>query len=54
MQNLISGGGSWTDYNVTEHQIAARVGSRIAVGAPDLWTYAKARIAVWFQSSGNA
>lgn len=54
MQNLMSGGGSWMDYKVTEHQIAARVGSKIAIGAPDLWTYAKARISMWFQSSGNA
>lgn len=48
MQNLQSGGGSWTEYNVTQTQIADRVGSKIAIGAPRLWDYAKARIAVFF------
>ena len=48
MQNLQSGGGSWTEYNVTEDQIAARVGSKIEIGAPGLWAYAKARIADFF------
>jgi len=48
MQNLMSGGGSWTDYNVTEQQIHDRVGSKIAIGAPRLWDYAKARIAAFF------
>lgn len=48
MQNLVSGGGSWTDYNVTEQQIHDRVGSKIAIGAPRLWDYAKARIAAFF------
>ena len=48
MQNLQSGGGSWTDFGVTEAQIHARVGSKIAIGAPALWAYAKARIATFF------
>lgn len=48
MQNLQSGGGSWTDYNVTQEQIAARVGSKIERGAPALWAYARARIAAFF------
>jgi 5'-deoxynucleotidase YfbR-like HD superfamily hydrolase len=48
MQNLQSGGGSWTEFNVTQDQIAERVGSRIAIGAPRLWDYAKQRIAVFF------
>lgn len=48
MQNLKSGGGSWTDYNVTEAQIADRVGSKIAIGAPGLWAYAKSRIAAFY------
>ena len=48
MQNLQSGGGSWTEYNVSEAQIAARVGSKIEIGAPGLWAYAKARIAAFF------
>lgn len=48
MQNLQSGGGSWTDYNVTEAQIAARVGAKIKIGAPRLWDYARDRIADFF------
>ncbi len=48
MQNLQSGGGSWTDYNVTQDQIAQKVGSKIAIGAPRLWEFAKARISVFF------
>ena len=48
MQNLQSGGGSWTDYNVSEEQIAHKVGSKIAIGAPRLWAYAQPRIAAFF------
>tara|TARA_R110002110_G_scaffold20312_6_gene82450 strand:+ start:370 stop:957 length:588 start_codon:yes stop_codon:yes gene_type:complete len=48
MQNLASGGGSWTDFNVTEAQIHARVGTKIALGAPALWDYARGRIATFF------
>lgn len=50
MQNLQSGGGSWTDYNVTEDQIAQKVGSKIMIGAPGLWEYARRCIAVFFAS----
>jgi putative hydrolase of HD superfamily len=53
MQNLQSGGGSWTDYNVTEDQIAQKVGSKIAIGAPGLWTFAKVRIAAFFEAKKN-
>lgn len=48
MQNLQSGGGSWIDFDVTEAQIHEKVGSKIAIGAPHLWTYAKGRIASFF------
>lgn len=48
MQNLQSGGGSWIDFNVTEQQIHDRVGSKITIGAPFLWDYAKTRIAAFF------
>lgn len=53
MQNLASGGGSWTDYNVSQEMIAARVGSKINVGAPNLWVYAKTKIATFFESHAN-
>ncbi|MGB3243580.1 MAG: HD domain-containing protein [Sulfitobacter sp.] len=50
MQNLQSGGGSWTDFNVTEQQIHDKVGSKIKIGAPALWDYAKGRIAAFFEA----
>ena len=48
MQNLQSGGGSWTTFDVTPADIERRVGSKIAIGAPTLWAYAKSRIADFF------
>lgn len=39
MANLMSGGGTWTTYNVTAAQLDERVGSKIARGAPELWTW---------------
>jgi len=52
MQNLASGGGSWTDYNVSEAQIEEKVGRKIAIGAPALWAYARARISSFFAGVG--
>jgi len=52
MQNLASGGGSWTDYNVSEAQIEEKVGSKIAIGAPALWAYTRARISSFFAGVG--
>ena len=49
MQNLQSGGGSWTEYNVSQRQIHDKVGSKIAIGAPALWDYARSRIASFFE-----
>lgn len=54
MQNLQSGGGSWTDYNVTEEQVSARVGSKIAIGAPALWEFARTKIAAFFAAQPKA
>lgn len=50
MQNLASGGGSWTDYDVSEQMIADRVGSKIQIGAPALWDYARSKIAAFFKT----
>ncbi|MGX9353963.1 HD domain-containing protein [Roseobacteraceae bacterium S113] len=36
-QNLATGGGSWVEYNVSFDKLEARVGSKIAAGAPRLW-----------------
>ncbi|MGR3659633.1 MAG: HD domain-containing protein [Paracoccaceae bacterium] len=48
ISNLESGGTSWIDYNVTFDQVETRVGSKVRRGAPDIWTYVRARIASWF------
>jgi putative hydrolase of HD superfamily len=50
MQNLVSGGGSWIEYNVSEDTIAARVGAKIAIGAPALWQFAERKIADFFSA----
>ncbi len=54
MQNLQSGGGSWIDYDVTEQMIAQRVGSKITIGAPALWTFARAKISTFFAARPKA
>ena len=51
MLNLAAGGGSWTDYNVTEQMIEDRVGSKIKIGAPGLWDYARAKISAFFRGA---
>jgi putative hydrolase of HD superfamily len=48
MANLMSGGGTWVDYAVTSAQLDARVGTKIALGAPDLWTWVRARTRSFF------
>jgi putative hydrolase of HD superfamily len=48
MANLMSGGGTWTTYNVTYDQLEARVGTKIAKGAPGLWDWVKAKARPWF------
>ncbi len=48
MQNLMSGGGSWISYGVSQDQIAAKVGAKIAIGAPGLWDFARTKIAAFF------
>jgi putative hydrolases of HD superfamily len=49
MANLMSGGGTWVEYNVTYDQLESRVGVKIAKGAPGLWDWVKVRAAAWFQ-----
>jgi putative hydrolases of HD superfamily len=48
MANLMSGGGTWTTYNVTAQQLESRVGVKVARGAPALWNWVKARAAPFF------
>ena len=48
MANLMSGGGTWTTYNVTYDQLEVRVGSKIAKGAPALWDWLRDKIRPFF------
>lgn len=48
MANLMSGDGTWVDYNVTVDQLDARVGVKIAQGAPALWAWVRARSRSYF------
>ena len=48
MANLMSGGGTWVEYQVTAHQLDTRVGSKIARGAPALWAYIRNRTRAFF------
>lgn len=48
MQNIVSGGGSWIEYDVTYDQLVERVGKRIERGAPDLWHWLDERARVFF------
>ncbi len=47
-QNLASGGGSWVTYDVAYDTLVARVGSKIAAGAPKLWDWLQPRVAEFF------
>ncbi|MDR0810461.1 MAG: HD domain-containing protein [Gemmobacter sp.] len=48
MANLMSGGGTWTTYNVTFAQLESRVGMKIARGAPQLWDWTRTQAAGFF------
>lgn len=49
MANLQSGGGTWTQYNVTAEQLDTRVGVKIARGSPRLWDWVRAKTAAYFK-----
>ena len=49
MANLQSGGGTWISYNVTADQLEARVGSKIAKGAPRLWDWVREKTRLYFK-----
>jgi putative hydrolase of HD superfamily len=48
MANLMSGGGTWTTYDVTYEQLETRVGSKIARGTPALWDWLRTRCRPFF------
>lgn len=49
MANLMSGGGTWIEYQVTFDQLETRVGQKIARGAPGIWDWVRDRVRPWFQ-----
>jgi putative hydrolases of HD superfamily len=50
LQNIASGGGSWIEYDVTLDQVEARVGTKVARGAPALWNHVRDRMRDYFGS----
>lgn len=48
--NMSSGGGSWREYEVTMDQLDHRVGTKVARGAPSVWTYIRSRVSDFFES----
>lgn len=52
-QNLASGGGSWTEYNVSFDTVAQRVGEKINHGAPALWAWLRPQISAFFESKAQ-
>jgi putative hydrolases of HD superfamily len=53
MHNIASGGGTWTEYNVTAAQLDARVGVKIARGAPALWDWVRAQTMRFFDQTAR-
>ncbi len=53
MANLMSGGGTWVEYSVTSDQLDARVGTKIARGAPRLWDWVRAKTRAYFDARGT-
>ncbi|WP_284163198.1 HD domain-containing protein [Frigidibacter sp. SD6-1] len=48
LHNIATGGGSWTEYSVTLEQLEARVGAKVARGAPRLWSYVRGHVRRFF------
>jgi putative hydrolase of HD superfamily len=48
MQNLSSNGGTWRTYGVTAEQLEARVGAKVARGAPGVWAWVRERTRGYF------
>jgi len=47
--NLVSGGGSWIEYDVTMDQLDSRVGVPIKRGAPGLWAWLRPQLEAFFR-----
>lgn len=51
--NLLNGGGSWLDYDVSFDQLETRVGVKVNRGAPEVWEYVRGEIHPWFVEHGR-
>ncbi|MDE4192689.1 MULTISPECIES: HD domain-containing protein [Rhodobacterales] len=51
--NLLNGGGSWVEYDVSLSQLEERVGVKVARGAPEVWTHVRAQLLPWFEAAGR-
>ena len=52
--NLLNGGGSWVEYDVSLSQLEDRVGRKVALGAPEVWRHVHAEVRPWFEAAGRA
>lgn len=52
--NLLNGGGSWLDYDVSLTQIQDRVGVKVNRGAPAVWDHVLSEIRPWFDARGRS
>ncbi len=50
IQNVMMGGGTWTDNDVSREQVLARYGPTISAGSSELWDYAKSLVESHFSS----
>ncbi len=53
MSNLANDGHSWRAYQVGLEQLEARVGAKVARGAPLIWQLLQRRVRGWFQREGR-
>lgn len=54
VQNVMMGGGTWTESDVSRDQVFERYGPAISGGSPELWDYAKSLVKTHFSSvNGN-
>ncbi|SHH77272.1 HD domain-containing protein [Marivita hallyeonensis] len=50
IQNLQSGGGSWTQFDVTLSRFEAHIGPKINRGAPGIWEWLRPQVAAFFNA----
>ena len=51
--NLLNGGGSWLEYNVSFQQLEDRVGQKVRRGAAQVWHHVLEEVTPWFAQQGR-